>query len=163
MKRIISILISVMIVFSSIGTVAFSTSDTHWAYSYITGMINDKIISGDENGNLNLDSLITRAEFVKTINRYFNLTEKSINGFSDVAENKWYYNEMLIAKQAGYIKGDENGFANPELNITRAEVSVIIARLLGISDNTNYSFADFYDIPDWAKGAVGALFAKQVL
>lgn len=163
MKKILSIIITLSIVFSSFGVIGIAAESDHWAYSMIGGLLNDGTVSGDQSGNLNLDNYITRAEFVKTINRYFNLTEKSLSGFSDVSENKWYYDEMLIAKKAGYIKGDENGFANPEFNITRAEVSVIIARLLGLSDNLNYNFTDLNEIPDWAKGSVGALYSKGII
>ena len=104
MKKFICILISVMMVFSTISITVFSEDKDNWAYPLISGLLSDGVISGDENGNLNLDKNITRAEFAKTINKYFNLTKKAASGYPDVYQNDWYYDDMLIAKEAGYIK-----------------------------------------------------------
>ena len=75
MKRILSLLICAMLIISSVGVVGFADNN-HWSYEYIKGMIADGVISGDQNGNLNLDNTITRAEYAKTINKYFGYTVK---------------------------------------------------------------------------------------
>ncbi len=162
MKRILSLLICAMLIISSVGVVGFADNN-HWSYDYIKGMIADGVISGDQNGNLNLDNFITRAEFAKTVNKYFGYTVKADVGFNDVAADKWYYNDLLIAKGTGYMIGDANGNANADSNITRAEAFVIIARLLGLSDDTSVSFIDEAQIPSWAKGKIGALVKAGIV
>ena len=91
-------------------------------------------------------------------------TNKADSNFSDVSEDKWYYNEFLIAKLQGVITGDELGNANPEAVITRNEAAVILARALKL-DTTDSStqIKDIDLIPDWAKGAVIALNNKGII
>ena len=162
MKRILSLLICMAIVISSVGVVTFADNN-HWSYDYIKGMLESGVVSGDQNGNLNLDNLITRAEFAKTVNKYFGYTVKAEQGFNDVTADKWYYNDMLIAKGTGYMIGDASGNANADSYITRAETFVIIARLLGLEDDNTVSFSDESEIPSWAKGKIGALVKKGII
>lgn len=163
MKKYISLFISIIIIFSSVSTISYAEESKHWAYDTVTGLVSDGIVSGDNNGNLNLDNNITRAEFVKTVNKYFGLTEKSDISFPDVSENAWYYDDMLIAKKAGYIKGDQYNNANPNANITRSEVCVIITRLLNIEGVDGEFFTDSDEIPSWSKPSVNALYKKGII
>ena len=103
MKRFLSILISMMLIVSSVGVAGLADDSGHWAYDSIKSMLEEGIISGDQSGNLNLDNSVTRAEFAKVVNRYFGLTVKSDEGFNDVSEDAWYYNDLLVAKGHGYI------------------------------------------------------------
>ena len=105
MKRLLSLLICLTLVASSLGMVTFAKDSDHWAYETVKGLVSDGIVSGDSEGNLNLDKSITRAEFIKTINKYFGLTKKADANYPDVASDKWYYNDLLIAKGEGYILG----------------------------------------------------------
>ena len=162
MKRILSLFICVMLILSSVSMVGFASA-SHWSYDYIKGMISDGIITGDQNGNLNLDNTITRAEFAKTVNKYFGYTTKATEGFKDVTADKWYYNDLLIAKGTGYMMGDTAGFANPDGKITRAEAFVIIARILNLNDDNTVSFTDSETIPLWAKGKIGALVKAGIV
>ena len=79
-------------------------------------------IQGDENGDLNVSDLITRAEFCTIYNRVTGrdkaglvtadgeeITAKTY-GFTDLTEDKWYYETMLKATSAY----DENGYVDIE-------------------------------------------------
>ena len=91
-----------------------------------------EIFRGDENGNLNLDSKITRAEFCKVILSALGYSKdeltKSINtaDFSDVDNTHWAYLYIYGARQIDLINGDENGCFNPQDKLTRAEGAKII-------------------------------------
>lgn len=162
MKRILSIILILSFMFS---LCAFNANaETHWAQSISEELVKIGIVSGDESGDLKLDNNITRAEFVKVINKAFGYTNKADSNFPDVSEDKWYYNEFLIAKLQGVITGDELGNANPEAVITRNEAAVILARALKL-DTTDSStqIKDIDLIPDWAKGAVIALNNKGII
>ncbi|MDR1616552.1 MAG: S-layer homology domain-containing protein [Syntrophomonadaceae bacterium] len=47
----------------------------HWAVQNIALLLDKKIIAGDQNGDINPDNPITRAEFVTIVNKAFNFTE----------------------------------------------------------------------------------------
>ena len=161
-NRIISAIICSFMLLSLFAPVyAVSDFDGHWAYDSIVYMIEKNIVSGNENGEMKPDNMITRAEFIKTVNRAFEYTEKAESNFSDVSRNSWYYDELLIAKKAGYIAGDENNSANPEAALKRSEVCVILSRILKLSENNGtLSFSDADNIPSWAKGSISALVSK---
>ena len=76
-------------------------------------------VQGDENGNLNVWDLITRAEFCSVYNRIIGREDAKLvtadgieitaetYGFTDLDESKWYYETMLRATSAydddGYV------------------------------------------------------------
>src|SRR5699024_2426133 len=123
---------------------------------------------------------ITRAEFVKIVNRVFKvdttLIDKSLNsGFEDVSVNDWYYAEIKAAARAGYIKGyetstvitDANGVTTEEVvaefrpnqPITRQEAAKIIARMVEgkeveVNGDIVTDFADDKEIASWADESV---------
>jgi len=161
-KRIVSAILALVMLISLCPVFAADDYAGHWAKESIDKLISEGIVSGDNNGNINPDNFIKRSEFVKIINRKFNFTSAGSESFPDVEENAWYANEFKIAKAAGYLSGDNNGNANPEMQITRAEVSVIIARVLKLSGD--YSavkpFSDDVSIPSWAKESIYLLNAN---
>lgn len=162
MRKYISTILTVAIMLSL--CVMPVSADSHWAEEYAKSLIEKGIVSGYEDGSLKLDNSVTRAEFVKMLNKSRNLTTKETVNFPDVSEDKWYYEDMLIAKGNGYITGDDNGNANPEKNITRAESSVILARILGLDTTDSTSdLTDINKIPDWAKGSIIALVKKGII
>ena len=138
--------------------------DGHWAEKDITALVEQGIVSGDENGDFNPDKHIIRAETVKLINKVFRLEQKAESGFPDVSESSWYYEEFLIAKGAGYLQGDSLGNANPEQNITRQEVCVMLAKAAGMdSEGEQKAFTDAEGIAPWAADAVNALVKAGML
>lgn len=84
-------------------------------------------IQGDENGDLNIWKLITRAEFCTIYNRIIGRDKAKLvtadgveitaetYGFNDLKESKWYYETMLRATSAY----DDNGYVDIELRNQR--------------------------------------------
>lgn len=86
---------------------------------YAAILYNAGYIQGDENGNLNIDNLITRAEFCTIYNKIIGRDKAKLvtadgtdvtadtYGFTDLKESKWYYETMLRATSAydddGYV------------------------------------------------------------
>ena len=159
LRRTVTMLMAVLMVVSLIPTSAFAAEDisSHWAIEDIMYLKDKKIVIGDENGNINPDAHITRAEFVTMVNRAFGYTNKATANFPDINANAWYADEFLIAKQAGYVRGDEKGNATPDRPITRAEVAVIFARILDLPlEGSSTGFADQEEIPEWAAPSIVA-------
>ena len=135
----------------------------HWASSDINNFINKGYISGYQDGTFKPNNDITRAEFVKIVNRLFGFTETSTVTFNDVKSNAWFYNDIAIAQKAGYINGKTSTTFAPNDKITRQEVAVILTNIMNnkdtVYDKIN-TFADGYKTSSWAKSSVeGAIEA----
>ena len=72
------------------------------------------------------DEAISRAEFIYMLVRAFKFDGKAIGSFTDVTYGHWYYNEVMIAKNLGIIKGDELNYFYPEDLLTYGEMESII-------------------------------------
>ena len=77
------------------------------------------------------------------------------NPFTDVPEDVWYTDYVLIMAEAGIIKGMTETTFEPETNLTRAQLVTMIYRLLGEPDVGDYT-EPFTDVPDglWYTDAV---------
>ena len=101
-----------------------------------------EIMNGDENGDLNLDAPVTRAEFVKmTIcaSSYKNSAGQSlaVSLFPDVTGSHWAAGYVATAINAGLVTGYLDGTFRPENQVTLEEAVIILLKLLG------YTTADF--------------------
>lgn len=95
------------------------------------------IFCGDENGDLNLDKNITRAEFCKVILAATGHSDGELNkitdaeDFSDVDSEYWAYLYIKSARRLSLIDGYEDGNFLPENDITLNEVVKIVVNALG--------------------------------
>ena len=123
MKKIISILLSLILVFSmSISIYAKSFSDLpsdHWAFSYVNTLVADGTINGFEDGTFRPAGTVTRAEFVKMIGCG---TDRRNRDFDDVASDHWAYEYIMTS---GLEAAYDNVF-NPSVPITRGEVANLL-------------------------------------
>ena len=134
-KRFVSLIVTIMMVLQSTAVFAQGDYASHWAERTIDFLSDKRIVVGDENGNMKLDDLITRAEFVTVVNRTFGFIEESNDNFPDVLAGKWYFDQFAIAKQAGFIQGDEHGNVNPEAYISKGEAETALSLMVNeISD-----------------------------
>ena len=58
--------------------------------------------------------------------------------------------------------GDERGFG-PERPVTRAEMAVVMGKLLNLDYNYYTAICPFDDVYDWARGRVGACYANGIV
>ena len=125
---------------------------THWAKSYIIDGMNKGWV--DTTNVFKPENFITRAEFIKIVNRAFNITQIGEESFRDVNPGDWFYDEVRIATNAGYINGRGNGIFAPYDPITRQEAAKIIGYITNKIDyNFTYlsAFNDGNTVLDWAK------------
>lgn len=124
----------------------------HWAKSFIIDGMNKGWV--DTTNVFNPENFITRAEFIKIVNRAFNIAQIGEESFSDVNPGDWFYDEVRIATNAGYINGRGNGTFVPYDPITRQEAAKIIGYITNKIDyNFTYlsAFNDGNSVLDWAK------------
>ena len=166
--RIVSLCLALVLSLSmSVTGLAANFSDVrgHWAESVIVHMADKGAISGYEDGTFKPDNSITRAETVVVLQNLFNFTPAMTGEFKDVDDNSWYANAVYAMKAQGIVSGLQSDKFAPSMNISRQDVSVIVARLYGIDADKNYttSFVDTDKIVPYAKNAVGFLVGVGVL
>ncbi|CEN96085.1 glucan endo-1 [[Clostridium] sordellii] len=126
----------------------------HWAKKEINQFISSGYVNGYEDGTFRPDNSITRAEFVKLVNKYFGFNNKEDIKFSDINTNDWYYNDICIASKTGYINGYEDKTFKPNKTITREEVSKILITIKNKQDNVYDKLNKYTDknkVSNWAK------------
>ena len=94
------------------------------------------IMNGDENGNLNLDMDVSRAEFSKMLvcasSYKDNVTSNSIStGFSDVPASHWASSYIRAASANKWIYGYSDGTFHPSETIKLEEAATMLLRVLG--------------------------------
>jgi hypothetical protein len=118
-------------------------SPNAWYYSDMAKAVQMGTLVGTS-GKLNPDSRITREEAIVVLARAFKLSGTSaavLDKFKDKSQiGMWAKDSMSSLFSAGYISGS-NGTLNPKNNITRAEFSHIMNKLLSryISSSGTYS------------------------
>lgn len=98
-----------------------------------------KIFQGDENGMLNIDKNITRAEMCKVMCCTMNIDTSdslpvNVLMFRDVNTTDWFYNYVHQAYSLNLICGNDKGYFEPNANILYRDVIKIIVTALGYAD-----------------------------
>lgn len=166
-KMFVALLVSGLLLFQPLANVvAASDFWGHWAQGYIAQLMNEGVVQGDDQGRVNPENNITRAEFTAIVVRAFDFAPQtgSVAGFPDVAAGQWYYSYFATARREGIVQGDDLGRANPSANITRVEATVILARVLDLPVPTvTTNFADSATIPAWAASGVATMVDRGVV
>lgn len=117
-------------------------SSTAWYSDYVKTAYLYKIITGYEDGSFKAMNKITREEAMTMIVRAMDITglkfeltkadaEKLLSGFKDGSTTSdWAWEEVAACIKTGVVSGRDNGIVAPNDSITRAEVAVIVKRLL---------------------------------
>ncbi|MBR6729214.1 MAG: S-layer homology domain-containing protein, partial [Clostridia bacterium] len=177
MRRILSVLLTFMMLLSAVcavsaeETVTATTAETVQAVTFsdvdatttagkaIMTLAQAGILSGDGDGTFRPNDGLSRAELCKVINKLFGYTEKDASGFTDVSVDAWYYDQVLIAKKAGYIKGYEDGTFRGNDKVTREQACVILVRVAGLQDNGKaVEITD--SVAEWALSSVKLVIAN---
>lgn len=163
-------LIIISLLFSNLGVVygqnveQGSDIENSWAREQISGWLDQGLITGYADKTFKPGNSISRAEFVTIVNRAFGFSDKAEVMFKDVSKDKWYYDEILKAKFAGYISGFEDGSFRPEANVSRQEAAKIIYELMKLDHvNDESALAAFQDnnqIPNWSRPYINAVYAS---
>lgn len=157
-RRLLALVTAAVMLLSAVPAMAaFRDTAGHWAEKTLMEWQEQGLIDGYSDGGFHPNASVTRAEFVKLLNRALNFTAESAIFFTDVKESDWFYAETAKAAAAGYAQGS-NGAFRPEQTITRAEAAAMIARAVSLTADEARAdaFADAAAIPAWAKGSVGA-------
>ncbi|MBU5354735.1 InlB B-repeat-containing protein [Paenibacillus barcinonensis] len=154
---------------SAPAAVDFSDIEGHWASSSIREAATLGIVKGYVDGTFHPEAHVTRAEFTAMLVRMLKpSSEVSDSGgnmdftmpsFTDMAQvGGWVRDDIAKARELGWIKGDADGSFRPNASITRAEMAVMISRVMTSTASTDdVSFADAVTIPVWAREAAAQM------
>ena len=145
-KRLLAALLSAVLLLTLVPT-AFAASDLdgHWAKKYIDYLADEDIINPSATtGKYQPDAKVTRAEFMRYINRAFHFTETASISYTDVPKNAWYYETVCIAQKYGYINGVGNNKMDPEGTLTREQAATILGRLHKYAPTASASKLDVF-------------------
>lgn len=135
----------------------FKDTYNHWAKSAIDKFTQKGYIDGYGDSTFRPDNSITRAEFIKIVNKLYGFEEKSSIEFKDVNSNEWYYEEVSKGMKAGYIDGYGDNTFKPNKDISREEACKIIAEIMNIKGDGKLEYKDSDSISTWSKEYVDAL------
>ncbi len=111
------------------------------------------------------DANLTRGMIVTILYRHAGETnvDSLENPFSDVEDGKWYSDAVKWAADSGVVNGIGGGLFAPDVNISRQDLAVILARYLDLLEinipvtQQYVLFADEAEISDYAKNAIQLL------
>ena len=89
----------------------------------------------------------------------------SAAGYPDVAEDD-NVEAIEVVQSVGVMVGDENGNFRPGDSVSRAEMAVVMGKLLNLDYNYYEAVCPFTDVAgvyDWARGWVGAAAANGIV
>lgn len=130
-KRLLSLLAALALVLSlAVPAALAADEDTMLETVRVLG-----ILSGDENGNLNLSAPVTRAEFVKMMTAASTYKDSvgssAASLFTDVKSGHWATGYIKLAVEQGWVTGYVDGSFRPDNTITLEEACTALLRLLG--------------------------------
>ena len=68
-----------------------------------------------------------------------------------------------VLQAVGVMTGDENGNFNPDANVTRNEMAVVMSNLLDYTVSSYKGIAPFSDVPSWAEPYVAACYTNGII
>lgn len=160
-------MLSLCLIFSTVGVVsAASATDIkgHWAEETITTWVDKGLAYGYEDNTFRPDGKVNRQEFTALVNRAFEFGTPGTVHFTDVSHTDWSYSEIAVGVNAGYVSGYPDGTFKPRNELSRQEVAVIMAKVLGLKTSSSVDlYTDVNSIPEWSRGAISAVKDYEVM
>ena len=133
-KRLLSLLLAFCLLWLPVG--AARSQDAQLETIRALG-----ILTGDDQGNLNLSAPVTRAQFVKMMVAASAYKDSVGTGygaalFKDVKSGHWASGYIQLAVEQGWVTGYVDGTFRPENTITLEEACTALLRLLGYDSSS---------------------------
>ena len=129
MKRVLSLVLVLVLVLGSFPVFADTTT-------YGEQLFEMGLLKGDENGNLNEDSILTRAEMMVVLARLYGVEDEAMafplpSTFTDVPADAWYAPYVAYAQLEGWTVGYGDGTFGPNDAVSEQMVATFMLRALG--------------------------------
>jgi len=163
--RRLSLLLVILLLVSQPAFAMGSINKGHWAYDTMISLAKDRVFS-PVTLDWGLDQPISRAAFVRLVNKaYGNEVEETVT-FTDVSEDSIYYKDISKAVASGFINGYPDGTFRPVASISRQEVSAVLSKLTRKEDvliSVVNAFDDGTDVPEWSRESVAWMVQRQYM
>ena len=140
-----------------------------WYYDSVNFVCDNGLFAGTSDTTFSPDVSMTRAMMVTVLYRLAGSPETSAYMFTDVPADAWYANAVNWAATNGIVNGIGDNKFDPNANITREQMAVILynyAKAMGIdlpSLREALTFADADAMSNWAIDAISAMYKAEVL
>ena len=153
-KRALSMFLAIVLLLGTVPGVTLPAFAAHWADEYLDQLVDWGVMRSDQIGDP--DTPLTRAEFMAIINRAYGYNKTGPMPFTDVLTTDWFYDDISIAYNAGYMAGTSTTTADPNGSLTREMAACILARNMMMKDTPaeSLAFTDSREVSDWARGLV---------
>jgi len=99
-----------------------------WYAKYVNAVAAEEIVVGDEEGNFNWDSSLTRAEFAQMVFKAYGLEVATAElPFEDLAEDAWYTDAIATLYANDIIAGKTATTFGPNDSIRRVDTARLLA------------------------------------
>ncbi|WJM05807.1 S-layer homology domain-containing protein [Paenibacillus sp. PK1-4R] len=133
----------------------------HWASTVIKELAAKGYVEGTHVDQFEPGRAVTRAEFTTMLVHSLGLTVAGEVHFTDVATDAWYAEPISIAIQAGIVNGRSAARFQPDAQITREEITVMLMKAYERNvgkvppvGSTDILFTDMAQVSSWATASV---------
>ncbi|AET58632.1 subtilisin-like serine protease [Paenibacillus terrae HPL-003] len=112
--------------------VSFEDISSSYAQSEIQSLANKLLINGTTDTAFSPKKNVTRAEFAAMVTRALGLTPGTAAPFGDIPAGSWYAGDVAAAYEAGLITGRSGDKFDPNANISRQEIAVVLSKTVDL-------------------------------
>lgn len=131
-----------------------------WYKSAVDYAVAHRLMNGVAENTFDPEGSMTRAMLVTVLWRYAGQPAEGENTFSDVPDGQWYSQAVAWAAHNGVVNGVAPGQFDPDGNVTREQMAVILFRYankLGLNTDRRGNFTAFEDATKVSGYALDAL------
>ena len=118
------------------------------------------VVSGETSVNFSQDVRLKVTSEDRKLTVPYTVHVAVAEAFSDVTTDDWYYENVMAAAAAGIVSGQGNGVFNPGANVTRRDFAIMLAQMLGISNNGT-AVSPFIDVANTDYGVVAIAYCYE--
>jgi hypothetical protein len=137
-----------------------------WAEEAIEELMDQGVISGNDDGSFAPNRQLNRAEVSKVIVLASGVDIDTTGGphFPDVSESTWYYDYIETMYNMGWINGYPDGQFRPGVGINRAEIAKMVVNAFEIDqDLSGAPHFDDVSSSDWFYGYVETAYNSGLM
>lgn len=132
----------------------------NWFYDAVEYVVSNGMMVGVSDDSFAPNIVVTRAMIVQALYNFEKKPAGFSSNFADVSKDKWYYDAVSWGQTKGIVSGFGNGTFNPNGDITREQMVVILynyAKLKGFDMTSSDKVSSFKDGAMVSKWAVKAM------
>lgn len=161
---VVCMLLTIMPAAMAVSVNSFKDFPTGWSKEAMTAAVNNGLLVGVSDTEIQPQANLTRAELAAIVTRAFGAkTKTDISAFTDVSTSDWFYDSIAKAVKMEALQGKSASRMDPLSSITREEVFTAVARILVLESNNTAALDKFPDkgsVSSWAVSSLSALAEK---